>query len=175
MKQRYHLAGLLTVILLLPVGRAVATNTAYRPRIIATTDGEVDDRCSMIRFLLYTNDGDVCGLIHSSSKYHWLGNDKVARHDWHDVSWLNEQLDAYAATATDPDGDSLSYNWWHYQQASSYTAAVAIDGPSNGQAKVRMPNDARRGETVHLICTVTDRGSPPLTRYQRVIVTCQQE
>ena len=40
-----------------------------RLRVVVTTDGEVDDRCSMNRFLLYTNDWDVCGIIHSSSKY----------------------------------------------------------------------------------------------------------
>lgn len=88
---------MLTVVLLLPVSRAVAVDTSHRPRVIVTTDGEVDDRCSMTRFLLYTNDWNVLGLIHSSSKYHWIGNETVARHDWHDVSWLNKQIDAYAA------------------------------------------------------------------------------
>jgi hypothetical protein len=62
-----------------------------------TTDGEVDDRCSMIRFLLYANDWNVRGLIHSSSKHHWKGNDQTAGHKWHDVIWLDAQLKAYEA------------------------------------------------------------------------------
>ncbi len=47
-----------------------------RPRIIATTDGEIDDRCSMVRFLLYANEWDIEGIIHCSSKFHWKGNGK---------------------------------------------------------------------------------------------------
>ncbi len=38
-----------------------------RPRVIVTTDGEIDERCSMVRFLMYANDFQVEGLIHSSS------------------------------------------------------------------------------------------------------------
>ncbi|TWT84222.1 hypothetical protein CA13_56980 [Planctomycetes bacterium CA13] len=67
-----------------------------RPKIIATTDGEIDDRCSMIRFLLYNNQWDIQGIIHSSSKFHWKGDgDKIARHNWADEVWLDKQLDAY--------------------------------------------------------------------------------
>jgi hypothetical protein len=31
------------------------------------------------------------------------------------------------------------------------------------------PDDAGNGDTIHIICEVTDSGNPPLTRYQRVI------
>jgi hypothetical protein len=61
-----------------------------RPRVIATTDGEIDDRCSMVRFLLYANEFQIEGLIHSSSRFHWLGN------TWSGVEWINAQLDQYA-------------------------------------------------------------------------------
>jgi hypothetical protein len=33
-----------------------------------------------------------------------------------------------------------------------------------------MPNDIKKGETIHLILEVKDNGTPQLTRYQRVIV-----
>ena len=33
------------------------------------------------------------------------------------------------------------------------------------------PTDAKVGDTLHLICEVTDNGTPALTRYQHVIVT----
>jgi hypothetical protein len=65
-------------------------NVRVRPRVIATTDGEIDDRCSMIRFLLYANEFDVEGLIYSSSRFHWLGQ------TWSGVEWLNAQIDMYA-------------------------------------------------------------------------------
>ena len=45
-----------------------------RPRIIVTSDGEIDDECSLVRFLLYTNEWDVEAIITSSSQYHWHGH-----------------------------------------------------------------------------------------------------
>jgi len=66
------------------------SNVRVRPRVIATTDGEIDDRCSMIRFLMYANEFQVEGLIHSSSRFHWLG------HTWSGVEWINAQVDMYA-------------------------------------------------------------------------------
>ncbi|MEZ6072780.1 MAG: DUF1593 domain-containing protein [Pirellulales bacterium] len=72
--------------------RAVATEqAAARPRIIATTDGEVDDRCSMVRFLLYANEWDIEGIIYSSSQYHWVG------HRWDGTDWIQRDIDLYAA------------------------------------------------------------------------------
>lgn len=66
------------------------------PRIIATTDGEIDDRCSMVRFLLYANEWDIEGIIHCSSKFHWKGNDEdIKRHNWADEVWLDEQINLY--------------------------------------------------------------------------------
>ena len=43
------------MIALLPPVR-VCAQAAARPRVIVTTDGEIDDRDSMIRFLLYANE-----------------------------------------------------------------------------------------------------------------------
>ncbi len=67
-----------------------------RPRVVVTTDGEIDDRCSMVRFLLYTNEWETCGLIFSSSMFHWKGTPRVQGHDWQGEEWLPRQLDAYA-------------------------------------------------------------------------------
>jgi len=36
-----------------------------------------------------------------------------------------------------------------------------------------MPQDAVSGQTINLILQVTNDGVPPLTRYQRVVVTCK--
>jgi hypothetical protein len=61
-----------------------------RPRIIATTDGEIDDRCSMVRFLLYANEWDIEGIIYCSSKFHWKG------HNWAGEKWIERDIDMYA-------------------------------------------------------------------------------
>lgn len=61
-----------------------------KQRLIVTSDGEIDDECSMVRFLLYTNEWDVEGIITSSSQYHWHG------HNWAGDDWLNPYLEAYS-------------------------------------------------------------------------------
>ena len=47
-----------------------------KPRTIITTDGEVDDQDSFIRFLLYANEFKTEGLIYSSSEWHYKGDGK---------------------------------------------------------------------------------------------------
>ena len=61
-----------------------------RPRVIVTTDGEVDDECSLVRFLLYCNEWDVEAIITSSSQYHWRG------HSWAGDDWMDTVMGAYA-------------------------------------------------------------------------------
>lgn len=47
-----------------------------KPRIIITADPELDDNNSLIRFLLYSSDLDIEGLIYASSQFHWSGDGK---------------------------------------------------------------------------------------------------
>ena len=47
-----------------------------RPRIVITADPELDDNNSLIRFLLYSSDLEVEGLIYASSGFHWKGDGK---------------------------------------------------------------------------------------------------
>ena len=61
-----------------------------QPRVVVTSDGEIDDECSLVRFLLYANEFDVEGIITSSSQYHWQG------HRWAGDDWALPYLDAYA-------------------------------------------------------------------------------
>lgn len=65
----------------------VYANQPTKPRVIAMTDGEVDDRCSMIRFLLYTNDIDLAAIIQTNSVFQKKG--------WSSEKWIEKQIDAY--------------------------------------------------------------------------------
>ncbi|HEY3389561.1 MAG TPA: DUF1593 domain-containing protein, partial [Prolixibacteraceae bacterium] len=47
-----------------------------KPRIVVTADPELDDNNSLIRFLLFSCDLNVEGLIYASSGYHWKGDGK---------------------------------------------------------------------------------------------------
>lgn len=75
-----------------------------------------------------------------------------------------------ARNSTDPDGHQLSFQWWRYPEAGTYRGELIIKNADQVEATVAMPNDARANDTAHIICEVTDNGTPPLTRYQRVII-----
>ncbi len=92
-KTQFNMNVRLVLVLLAStaVGQTANLIGAERPRLIVTTDGEIDDRCSMVRFLLYTNEWDVEGIILSSSQYHWQG-----RRSWAGDDWVQPYLDAYA-------------------------------------------------------------------------------
>ncbi len=47
-----------------------------KPRIIITADPELDDANSLIRFILYSTDVRIEGLIYASSQFHWTGDGK---------------------------------------------------------------------------------------------------
>ncbi len=114
-------------------------------------------------------------------------NDWAARADWcvktnhPPVVGLNGPKDVEAAPGSwvkldvsgsvDPDGDRLSFLWWQYRDAGTCKQEAQIADAERATASVRIPEEARPGETLHLICKVTDGGKPPLTRYARVIVT----
>jgi hypothetical protein len=79
-------------------------------------------------------------------------------------------VDLSAKGTTDPDGDKLSYRWWQYEEADTYNSTVEIRNSGNREASFTVPSNVGKGETIHIICEVTDNGSPQLTRYQRVVV-----
>lgn len=55
---------------------AQAAGNQQKPRIVITADPELDDNNSLIRFLLYSCDLEVEGLIYASSQFHWKGDGK---------------------------------------------------------------------------------------------------
>ena len=82
-----------TVLILFSAAVFGTASTAIadeRPRVIVTSDGEIDDECSLVRFLLYANEWDIEGIITSSSQYHWQG------HNWAGDDWARPYLEAYA-------------------------------------------------------------------------------
>jgi hypothetical protein len=78
-------------VVTMSLGEQVFGKSSDEPRIIVTTDGEIDDRCSMVRFLLYANEWDIEGIIYSSSRFHWKG------HKWAGEKWIEEDIGRYAS------------------------------------------------------------------------------
>lgn len=137
---------------------------------------------------------DVALTAYLEPQWRWidaLQNDFAARADWcvrpyaaanhppqvvlahaQDLSArAGASVELSAAGSSDPDGDALSYRWWQYRDAGSYPGAVEVRDASRQVASFTAPDDAIKGQTIHVICEATDSGTPPLTRYQRVIVT----
>ncbi|WP_276372183.1 nucleoside hydrolase-like domain-containing protein [Chryseolinea sp. H1M3-3] len=64
------------VILIVLCSSFISSFAQTKPRIIITADPELDDSNSLIRFLLYSTDYKVEGLIYASSQFHWTGDGK---------------------------------------------------------------------------------------------------
>jgi hypothetical protein len=82
-KDNYHIVLSKAVMFLSALTVCVFTRQAIaqelhseRPRIVITADPELDDNNSLIRFLLYSSDVEVEGLIYASSQFHWKGDGK---------------------------------------------------------------------------------------------------
>ncbi len=76
-----------------------------------------------------------------------------------------------AAGSSDPDGDNLSYLWFQYPEAGSYKEEIKLGYAENHHTVTGQAPAVARQENAHFIVKVTDKGSPALTRYRRVIVT----
>jgi hypothetical protein len=165
-----------------PETRAIWTNAA--------------DRCAPFLYDEYGRAIRVDSAVRSSNKvtlWRWredFQNDFAARMDWctkpykdanhppdpvlahpeeislqpGEVFWLD------ARASTDPDGDNLSFVWFQYPEAGSYTELMKINGAENIARLYITAPEVKQRETVHCILKVTDKGSPPLSRYKRVIV-----
>ncbi|MDP3684584.1 MAG: DUF1593 domain-containing protein [Ignavibacteria bacterium] len=142
---------------------------------------------------------------HTSNKatiWRWRSvyqNDFAARMDWTikpyaeanhpPVPKLNHQdqiavkagdrVDLSAEGSSDPDNNSLSYQWFYYKEPGSFTTSNARSGQSlkiedsdkqNAWFTVPTKRVLRNG-SMHIILAVTDSGMPRLTRYKRLVIT----
>jgi hypothetical protein len=95
-------------------------------------------------------------------------------------SCANRSIRLSAEGTRDPDGNKLVYHWWQYREASGGVnpQALAISGADSREAFVVAPVAQKPAPNVaippealyHIVLSVTDDGSPPLTRYRRVLL-----
>jgi hypothetical protein len=149
----------------------------------------------------------VDGQWHTSNKatiWRWrpaFQNDFAARMDWtvkpyaeannppiarlgHASELLakpGELVHLSAEGSTDPDGNTLSYEWFYYGEPGTFATSdsrsgqpLAITDANQPRASFVVPTSrVLRNGTMHIVLAVTDDGTPRLTRYRRVIVTVQ--
>lgn len=73
-----------------------------------------------------------------------------------------------AAASSDPDGNSLSYQWFIYDEISGTLGQYIKLKKSKGICSFNIPDIS--GDTIHLILAVNDNGIPSLTTYKRIII-----
>ena len=91
-----------------------------------------------------------------------------------------EQISLSAEGTSDPDGDALSYRWFHYSEAGRDVLNVRdqwsaeLTGADTFMVTVSVPAKIPRGtDELHMILDVSDAGEPSLHAYRRVILKIQ--
>jgi hypothetical protein len=72
--------------------------------------------------------------------------------------------------SSDPDEDSLTYEWFVYGEAGTYAREIQLTATGGPTTHFTAP-EVKRAETVHVILWLKDDGDPPLCAYRRAVVT----
>jgi hypothetical protein len=100
-----------------------------RPRVVVTTDPELDDSNSLVRYLLYSADFRTEGLIYASSRFHWRGDGKGTRFSRPDREYTPAAVNACPCTS------------WRWKPGERYIDdAVDIYAQVYPNLKVHDPN-----------------------------------
>lgn len=74
-----------------------------------------------------------------------------------------------ALNSYDMDGDNLLFSWWTYPEAGTNMQCPTLEGYMSPEVSFIVPH-GEGGRDLHLICEVSDLGSPSLTSYRRVVI-----
>ena len=81
-----------------------------------------------------------------------------------------EKVTLDASASSDPDRDTLHFEWIPYAEAGAHQGLhLDLQNGSSAKAFFTAPT-VTEDRSFHVVLAVTDDGSPPLTRYQRVII-----
>lgn len=92
-----------------------------------------------------------------------------------DISAKPGQKVRIKASATDPDGDTLTLKWWYFPVGSyvlTNDAPLSVDIPDAATTTFTVPADAKGGDTIHFVLQASDNDPEiPLTKYLRTVIT----
>ena len=105
----------LTILLFFALILVCDAKQENKPVVIITQDGEVDDRSSFVRFLLYTSDVDLRGVIATNSKWQKSG---------HGLDWIHKAYGLYGQVRN----NLLLHNRDYKKQCISYDLELPQQG-----------------------------------------------
>ena len=117
--------GLIIILIVVSISCSSRVNKSIeisKSRVIITSDGEIDDECSMVRFLLYTNEWDVEGIVTSSSQYH------AHNHNWAGDDWIDPYLEAYEKVYPNLIKHDKNYPAPDYLKSLTFLGNVEVEG-----------------------------------------------
>lgn len=104
------------------------------------------------------------------TRVHDRAEDTPSREEIKDFTVKSGQPFWLDVSAKDPDGDSVSYFWFNYPEAGTVDKFIRVeDTPIMHMARLTAPV-VQKTEYLHFILKVTDKGTPRLTTYKRIIV-----
>ncbi len=77
-----------------------------------------------------------------------------------------------AKGSSDPDGDTLSFEWFYYKESGTYKSDITITDSLSQRAMLQIPRDAT-GTEIHVILKVRDNGTPNLFSYRRIVFSVE--
>ena len=78
-----------------------------------------------------------------------------------------------ASGTTDPDGDNLTFEWNIYPHDPEIAKCVKFRGGETSVTRVEV-GAVPMGKTIPILLTVSDSGTPSLTRYGRVLLQVER-
>jgi hypothetical protein len=81
-----------------------------------------------------------------------------------------QRVNLCAVGTRDPDGNSVSYRWFVYQEAGTFKGRVRIEDAASPEAWFAAPQ-VTEPVSLHVILEVWDDGQPRLCSYRRTVVT----
>jgi len=109
----------------------IVTHTQQeKARTVITTDGEVDDMNSVLRALLYANDMDICGIVLTSSMYHYAGDldAGIEPFRWTGTQWIQDFLDDYAEVYDNLKAHDSEYPEPEYLRSVTHIGNISNKG-----------------------------------------------
>jgi hypothetical protein len=128
--------GILTILISFVFVTGTFAQHHDKPRVIVTTDGEIDDQSSMVRFLLYSSDYDVAGIVQVNG---------VQKDGHSKEQWVEKQIEKYAACLSNLRKHNPGY------PDAGYLLSVVKVGNENREDILKAPPLLSNSEGAQLI------------------------